>query len=643
MCCKKRLDKVAARVIIRDAKKGKQYRRERRAYVAALGLVIVALLSKTVTATLPAGLLVVFWWPRGRLDWRRDVGPLVPFFVLGAVSGLFTAWAERKLIGAEGAEFEFTLVERGLIAGRVVWFYLGKLVWPANQAFIYPRWEIDQGDGWLYFYPLAAAGLLIGAWLYRNRSRAPLAALLFFGGTLFPVLGFFNVYPFRYSLVADHFQYLASLGIISLLAACLTLGLARWRPGWAKSGLALGLAIAGILGVLTWRQCWQYKDVETLYRETLRRNPTCWLALNNLGNVLIGRGRPEEALEYLQAALRLKPDYPECQNNWGNALQALGRPEEAIEHYQAALRFRPEYASAHNNWGSSLQALDRLPEAIEHYRLAIRIKPEYAEAHNNLCNALHRLGRSREAADHARRALELNPDYAEAHNNLAIALISLGNLPAAIEHCREVARLKPEFAEARLNWGNALGAQGRDAEAVEQYQEALRIDRNYAEAHNNLAHVLNRQGRYEDAAVHGQQALRMRPEYVAANLNFGIASSRLGNYASAIVVFETAARLSPGEPECLRRLAWILATCPDDRFRDGQRALSLAQEAVDRTHQRDAESLEALAAAHAEVGEFADAARVQERANLRMPADSMKEAQDRLQLYRSGRPYRQSL
>lgn len=105
-------------------------------YAAALGLFLLALLSKTVTATLPAALLVIFWWRRGRLDWRSDVLPLAPFLLLGAVSGLFTAWVERTINGAEGAEFQFSLVERCLIAGRAIWFYLGKLLWPADLIFI---------------------------------------------------------------------------------------------------------------------------------------------------------------------------------------------------------------------------------------------------------------------------------------------------------------------------------------------------------------------------------------------------------------------------------------------------------------------------------------------------------------------------
>ncbi len=186
-----------------------RYDRNRNAstYAISFGLFVLALLSKSVTATLSGALLVVLWWQRGRLGWRRDVVPLLPFMGVGAASGLFTAWVERTHIGAEGPEFSLTLVERALIAGRAIWFYLAKLLWPIDLVFIYPRWQVSQGEAWQYLYPAGVVVLLATLWLLRKRSRAPIAALLIFAGTLFPVLGFFNVFPFRYSFVADHFQY----------------------------------------------------------------------------------------------------------------------------------------------------------------------------------------------------------------------------------------------------------------------------------------------------------------------------------------------------------------------------------------------------------------------------------------------------
>jgi tetratricopeptide (TPR) repeat protein len=519
--------------------------RARRWYAAALGLFLLALLSKTVTASLPAALLVIFWWRRGRLGWRGDVLPLAPFFVLGAVAGLFTAWVERTFIGAEGAEFQFSLVERGLIAGRVVWFYLAKLLWPADLIFIYPRWQISQLVGWQYLFPLAAIGLLVGLWLLRKRTRAPLAAMLFFGGTLFPVMGFFNVYPFRYSFVADHFQYLASLGIISLCCAGAAGLLDRWRFRSGRAQVVLGCVLVGLLGTLTWRQCGQYADSATLYRETIRRNPGCWLAHNNLGNDLNGLGRPEEAIPHFEETVRLKPDYPNGHNNWGNSLQALGRIEESIERYQEALRLKPDYPEAHNNLGGSLQALGRPQDAIPHYQEALRIKPNYAEAHNNWANALTTLGRPNEALAHCEAAVRLKPDYAEAHNNWANALNALKYPREAAQHCIEALRIQPDYLEAHLNLGNALNATGRPQQAVTHYEAALRLKPDLPEAHNNLANALNALKRYAEAITHCEAALRLRPNYVAAHLNCANALKALGRNGEANQHFQEARRLTP--------------------------------------------------------------------------------------------------
>ena len=153
-------------------------------YALGLFLFLCALLCKTVVATLPAALLVVFWWRRGRLEWERDRLPMLPWFVLGAAGGLFSAWVERTYIGASGSDFALSGLERVLLAGRVVWFYLGKLLWPANLIFIYPRWQVSGAAPGQYLFPFAACALTVALCV----GAAPgglLAAWLFFVGSLF--------------------------------------------------------------------------------------------------------------------------------------------------------------------------------------------------------------------------------------------------------------------------------------------------------------------------------------------------------------------------------------------------------------------------------------------------------------------------
>lgn len=471
-------------------------RRERRWYGVATFLFVMALLSKSVTATLPAALLVVFWWQRGRLRWHQDVLPLAPWLALGAAAGTLTAWVERTFVGAQGAGFELTLVERFLIAGRAIWFYLGKLVRPADLTFIYPKWHIDHSDATQYLYPLGIIVLLAALWLVRARSRAPLAALLFFCGTLFPALGFFNVYPFRYSFVADHFQYLASIGIITLLSAGAATVIIRWRtrPRWA-AGLLL-VATGTSLGVMTWRQSRHYRDAETLYLETLRRNPAATMAAINVALLYLD-GPPEkwgQAASHLETAVRLDPANSEALVNLGAALQKTGRLEEAARRYEEALRLKADDVDAYTNLGSVRERLGRLEEATGAYREAVRLAPGSSETHANLGRVLLTIDRRVEAEAAFREALKRDP-----RNGVARYLL-----------------------------GTALRDMGRVQEAVVEYNEALRDQKlaGTAEVHNDLGVALARLGQLDQAAVQFKEALRLDPGFDAARANLQMATGR---------------------------------------------------------------------------------------------------------------------
>ena len=496
--------------------------RRRSQYFLALGLFALAILSKTVTATLPAVLLVVFWWQRGRLDWRRDVLPLLPWFGLAVPAGLFTAWVERAYVGAQGADFALTVAQRCLLAGRAIWFYATKVLWPADLMFSYPRWEIDSGVWWQYLFPAGVVVAAVALWRLSRRHRGPLAAFLIFGGTLFPVLGFLNVLPFRYSFVADHFQYLASLGIIVPVTSVLMAAAGRISPHKLRN-VAVPTILVAVLAVLTWGQSGTYRDSETLYRETLARNPASWLAHNNLGSILfLTPGRLPEAVQEFEAAVRAKPDLAEGHDNLGNALaQTPGRLPEAITEYREALRINPSFPEAHNNLGNALSQIPgRLPEAVAEYQEALRINPNFANAHFNLGNVLaHIPGGLPEAIREYQAALRIEPGSAKAHDNLGNTLAQVpGRLAEAIAEYESALRIEPDSAEVHGNLGNALAQiRGRLPEAVAQYKEALQINPNYAEAHSNLAMVLSAMpGRRREAIAECEEALRLRPDLEAA-------------------------------------------------------------------------------------------------------------------------------
>ncbi len=377
-----------------------------RFYWLALGLFVCALLSKTVTCSLPAVLVLLIWWKTGRLE-KRDGLALAPWFVLGVASGFMTRWMEQHLV-ANGADWELSFVQRCLIAGRALWFYAGKLCWPRQLTFIYPRWEIDAGAAWQYSFPLAALVVLVALWFLRARiGKGPLVAVLFFGITLAPALGFANVYPFRYSYVADHFQYLAIIGLITLAVGA---GVAVFRQAGQRSrklGTLAATIVLLLLGTATWQQARAYHGLETLWRDTLAKNPNAWLAHNNLGTVLRQADKPEEAIGHFTQALQIKPDLAEAHYNLGVTLAQLNRTQEAIEHYERALQIEPDFAEAHYNLGVALAESGRVPEAMKHWEQALRFKPDYAEAHFNLGLTLAAQGQTIEASEHYRKALDL--------------------------------------------------------------------------------------------------------------------------------------------------------------------------------------------------------------------------------------------
>jgi protein O-mannosyl-transferase len=465
-------------------------------YLAATFLYLAAILSKSMAATLPAALLVVLWWKHGGLRWRRDVVPLLPWFALGAADGLFTAWVERTYVGAKGSDFQLGMLERSLVAGRAVWFYLGKLFWPAHLVFIYPRWHVDAAQAWQYLFPLFALVVLAGLWLAGSRARGLLAVGLIFVGTLFPVLGFFNVYAFIYSFVADHFGYLAYLSVIAAAAAGWTLA---WRRGGLRwPGPVLGLGLAGALGVLTFGQSRTYRDNETFYRSILAKNPDAWMAQNNLGNVLRALGRKPEAFSHYQQAARLNPESAEALCNYGIGLSDAGRVPEAIVEYRRALRLEPNFPEAHYNLGTAFDKLGRLPEALEEDRQAVRLRPDQPEFRANLGNALVESGELEEAIAQYQAAIKIRPDYPAAHYNLGVVLRMLKRYPDAIAQFREALRLRPGYPGAHLNLGLALDAMDRWEEAIAQYQEAIRADPGDAEAINDLDMALAKSHRPGD-------------------------------------------------------------------------------------------------------------------------------------------------
>lgn len=380
-----------------------------RFFALAFLLFLGALLAKSVTSTLPAAILLALWWKRGRLA-PRDVLPLVPFFLAGALLGANTAWLEKYKVGTHGPEWALSALQRTLIAGRAVWFYAGKLLWPHPLTFIYPRWPVAAPAWWWYLYPAAAAALVAALWRLRGRiGRGPLAAALFFGGTLLPALGFVNFYPMRYSFVADHFQYLASLGPIALLVGGAAWLLQRRAPGHPRLPAAAATLLLAVLATLTWRQAGIYRDEETLWRDTVAKDPGSPLANLSLGNLRFAAGDLAAARRHFELALVDKPDFAQAWHNLGMIVGREGDLAGAARDFDQAIRFNPYFAEAYENLGVARGMQGDHARAAAAFERSVALKPEAPGAWLNLARSYERLGRAADAVATLRAARERFP------------------------------------------------------------------------------------------------------------------------------------------------------------------------------------------------------------------------------------------
>ncbi len=576
--------------------------RKRRSLVFGLSLLsfLLATLSKPSVVMLPFVLALCVWWMRRKISWR-DTLALVPFALISAVASAWTIWEQRFHARAVGADWVQTFPERLIIAGKAIWFYLGKLVWPHPLIFIYPRWHIDSSKAVAYLPLMAAIAALIVCWLVRAQlGRALFFAAAYYGISLFPVLGFFSVYFFRYSFVSDHFQYLASMGPLALIGAGIATLLVRFcdtpdelvsRPNSVpRSGntiaspplrLILSSALCGfflvLLGFLTWRQTAEYHNLFALYTATLEKNPRCWMAHYNLGIVL----------------------------------KEQGEADQAVEHYRQAVALRPDYAEAHYNLGRLLVERGQLNDAIVHYEKAAAINPADAEAQNNLGVTLFGIGRADDAIAHYQKALEIRPDYAEASCNLANVLIAKGDFEGAIARYTACLAIMPDQEEAQYNLAGALLHTGRADEAIVEYQKVLKMHPESADAHANLGIAFLTKERVQDAMAEYTKALQISPENLAA----------------------------------LSNLAWLLATSSDATLRNGSEAVQLAERADSASSRSDKHPavLRILAAAYAEAGQFSEAKETAqhalEAANIQGNTTLADALQGELALYDLGLPY----
>ncbi len=425
-----------------------------RFYVVSLLLYVAALLSKTVVVTTPAVLLVLRWWKTGRIG-ARDVRPLLPFIAIGVPLSLLTVWIERVHVGASGAAWELAPAGRVLVAGRAVWFYLGKLFWPHPLGFVYPRWTLDPHSAFQWAFPATLALLGLGLFALRSRiGRGPLAALLLFVGILVPALGFFDVYPFLFSFVADHYQYHASIAVIALFAAAASRATATVRA----AGIGGALAALAILGLLAHRETYSYRDDQTLIHRNVALQPGSWAAHYRLGAALQREHRLAEAIAEFEEALRLYPDYAPAHANIGINLATLGRSDDAAAAFERALAGDLEdddRATVQLHLGNVRVTQRRFDDAARAFRAGVALSADPAELEYSLGVVLRQLGDAAGSREALGSSVAHQPDVAKSRYALGSVLLEGGDAVGAEEQLSRAVSLDPDHAPARALLGVA--------------------------------------------------------------------------------------------------------------------------------------------------------------------------------------------
>lgn len=539
-------------------------------------LFALGLLSKNMIVTFPCLLLLLDYWPLGRLNENTRIHRLLmeksPLFILSALSAAITLLEPREVHAVDRLPI-LPRIEGALAA---CWIYLRQTVWPTCLAPFYP-YRPHAVSILEAVVSLGFLCLVTGA-AYGSRKRHPyfLVGWLWYLGMLVPVSGLVQISTYSH---ADRFTYLPQIG----LWLAVTWGAAEWAGRLRVDRPLLGVASGAIvctLVIISERQAAFWRDNITLWTHTLGCT-----AENSVARV-----------------------------NLGGALFELGQTEAAISQFRTAVQIRPGDVDAHCNLGYALCHEGRTREGVSEYRQALRINPDDSDVHSKLGDALLQEGQISEAIAECSEAVKIRPFSSKAHISLGTVLCQAGRVDEAMAEFRVALQINPSDTAADLGLGNVLLQQGDTAGAIGQYEQALRLDPTLVDAHYNLAHVFLQQGRRDEAIAEYRVVIRINPGNAQALYNLGNALFQRGDSGEAIAHMEEASRLQPVNGAIQNSLAWMLATAPQHSLRNGARAVQFAGQASHDTGTENPIILRTLAAAYAQAGDFADAVKTAEDA-----------------------------
>jgi tetratricopeptide (TPR) repeat protein len=444
-------------------------------YVTALILFCFALLSKTVTCTLPAVILLLFWWKRGRVEWREG-GQLLPFFIWAFILGLLTLRLETDHLMAKGPEWDFSIVERFLIAGRVLWFYAGKLLWPYPLIFNYPRWHIDASAWWQYLFPVGAIVVIAVLWRYKGKTgRGPLVACLFFIGSHFPVLGFMNVYWMRFSFVADHFQYIASFSLIVIFCFIIRLLTQKFCKSFKYAETTIFVVILLALSALTWQQGKIYNSRLALFNDTIGKNPASWLSYSNRAVDYTQSGRDDLAMADLDKALELNPNEADALQTRGVINLKRKHFAEAFADFDRSIAIRPWRIDYWKNRCLANRVTGKFDAALADAGRIIAMDPGDVENHLLRASIYALRDESASALRDLESAMKITPDDFRIYANRGLLYYRKNLLSQSIADYDMAIRLNPDSAETYFNRGLTKASAGAHSEARTDFIKARQL------------------------------------------------------------------------------------------------------------------------------------------------------------------------
>ncbi len=517
-----------------------------RYYVFGLLLFAAALLSKSITCSLPVVILILLWWKRDRVR-AADVIPLLPMFVMGAGMAAITVWVEHHHVGTKNMQLGLSALDRILLAGQVVWFYFGKLVLPVSLTFSYAKWEVSSGNPWQWLATIGVLVAIVLLWSARRRiGKAPLAAAMLYVVILGPALGFVDIYPFRFSWVADHFQYLAAAVVLAALAALGARAVAR-----APSARWAAVPLLALLVLLTRRQSQLYADRMTLWQSVAERNPTSVIAHTNLAAEFLNLNCPDEARVHTARALALDPRDDTAVSQTAMDLLRRGRHEQVVSICNDAIASGVDGYSIRFPLGMARMQMGRWLEARDEFKLVLLARPDFALGHLMLAETLTRMNDRQAAIGEYREVLRIDPQNPHARTKLVELLIAGGAVADALPLLEEMVQQHPDDLRYAYNLVLTYQAVGRSSDAEQLARRLVAAQPRFGRAHHLLGTVLMENRHFDESIAELTLAAELEPDSADIRVDLALALSAAGRRAEAARRCREALQISPGHKEAL--------------------------------------------------------------------------------------------